>query len=116
MKSLKLQICGEEKEIKVGDGATLLYYSDRKPATIIDIKDDGKIIVVQEDNAIRTDNNGMSDCQSYEFERNPKGTIHEFKRTRANKNMYTDNGKSKYGEYGVYLGLGYRDKYYDYSF
>ena len=106
----------QQREVKVGDGCTICYYSDREPATIIDIKNDGRVIVVQEDKATRTDNNGMSEIQEYEFERNPKGTIHEFKRTRKYKWFYTDNGCADRTKYGTYLCFSGREKYYDYSF
>lgn len=99
-------------EYKVGDGATICYYSDREPATIIEISEDGKIVKVQEDKAVRTDTNGMSDSQDYDYFRNENGTIHTFKRNR--KGFYTDNGKAT--DYGTKLGFGYRRKYFDYSF
>lgn len=103
-------------EIKVGDGATICYYSDREPCTIIDIADNGSWIKVQEDSAKRIDTNGMSDCQEYEYSRNENGRVHIFKRTRKNKSMYTDNGVSKWGDYGMRLSFGGRRKYFDYSF
>ena len=100
----------EDLEVKVGDGATISWYSDKTPVTIIEI---GKNYVkVQEDKAIRTDNNGMSDCQDYEYERNEKGAVYTFKKTR--KGLYTDNGRSY--DYGMRLIFGFRRAYYDYSF
>lgn len=100
----------EDLEVRVGDGCTLAYYSDREPATIIEI---GKNYVkVQIDKATRIDNNGMSDSQEYKIERDENGVIHTFKRTR--KGTYTDNGLSK--DYGIRLHFGFRRKYYDYSF
>ena len=106
----------ECQEIKVGDGVTMAYYSDRHAATIIDIADNGAWIKVQQDKAIRIDNNGMSDDQEYRFERDPNGSIYTFKRTRKYKNMYTDNGVSKWGDYGIKLWFGGRYEYYDYLF
>lgn len=105
-----------DREIRVGDGATICYYSDREPCTIIDIADNGSWIKVQEDSSKRIDKNGMSDCQEYEYSRNENGSIHVFKRTRKDKSMYTDNGVSKRGDYGMRLVFGVRVKYYDYSF
>lgn len=114
MNELKIEINGQEKIVKVGDGCTICYYTDREPATIIEISDDGKTIKVQEDKSTRTDHNGMSECQTYEYERDLNGSIHIFKQTRKNKNFYTDNGK--YNDWGTWLGFGGRRKYYDYSF
>ena len=114
MKELKIELDGKERVVKVGDGCTICYYTDRTPATIVEISEDEKTIKVQEDKAIRTDNNGMSDCQSYEYERDLNGSIHTFKRTRKSKNFYTDNGR--YDDWGTWLCFGVRRKYYDYSF
>ena len=109
---------GEVKwfDVKVGDGCTICYYTDRKAGTIIGISDDEKTITVQEDKATRTDTRGESDWQEYEFERDLNGTIHTFKRTRKYKSLYTDNGISKWGDYGTSLLFGVRREYFDYSF
>ena len=106
-----------EEELEVGDGVTLNYYSDRVPATIIEIGPKGKYLKVQEDNARRIDNNGMSDSQSYEITRNEKGRVYYFYKTRKKEwTLYTNTGKSTYNQYGVYLTLKRRSKYFDYSF
>ena len=60
----------------VGDGVTIHGWSDRTPGTIIQVSASGHRIVVQEDNAIRLDNNGMSESQEYRYERDPNGPIH----------------------------------------
>jgi hypothetical protein len=110
MKELKNIQKKEELNVKVGDGATISWYSDKTPVTIIEI---GKnYIKVQEDDAIRIDNNGMSDNQEYRYERNVHNTIYIFKKTR--KGLYTDNGKSR--DYGSRLLFGFKRKYYDYTF
>jgi len=107
----KLEDVYKEVEYKVGDAATILYYSDRSPATIIEISEDGRTVKVQEDKATRIDTNGMSDCQDYEYERDPQGSVHTFKLNR--RGDFTDNGKV---DYGTKLGFGWREKYFDYSF
>lgn len=58
---------------EVGMGATELLWSDRHPYTITAISPKGNEFVVQEDKAVRTDRNGMSDSQSYEYSPNPDG-------------------------------------------
>jgi hypothetical protein len=103
-----------EKKPGVGKGATICYYSDRVPCTIVEV---GKNhVVVQEDRYTRTDSNGMSESQSYTYERNPEGAIKTFKRTRKFKDFFTDNGRAKYGEYGCSLRIGNRERYFDFSF
>lgn len=61
---------------KVGDGATLQMYTDRHACTVIAVSPSGKQVTLQEDTATRTDKNGMSECQSYTFARNPNGKVH----------------------------------------
>ena len=71
----------------IGMPATLVYFSDREPGTVVDMSPSGKTIYVQEDNAIRTDNNGMSEIQEYEyFEKAP------FRIGFCNKGSYGSGG------------------------
>lgn len=92
-------------EPKVGDGATLCGWSDRYAGTIIAVSETE--IQVREDRAIRTDNNGLSECQSYRYEPNPKGAVHVFRRNKKGE------WKSKIG-FG--LMVGGRNAYHDFSF
>ena len=106
-----------EEELNVGSGVTLNYYSDETPATVIEIDPKGKWVKVQEDRAIRIDNNGISDCQDYEYERNEKGRVHTFYKTRRKDfTLFTNTGRGTYNQYGIYLSLNVRRKYFDYSF
>lgn len=95
----------------VGDGATILYWTDRQAVTIIEVSKSGKRVVVQEDKATRTDNLGMSDCQSYSYEPNPEGTKHVF--TLRNNGRWVRQGDTKRG---CGLRVGTRDQYHDYGF
>ena len=106
-----------DDELNIGDGVTINYYSDEKPATIIEIDTKGKWIKVQEDNAKRIDNNGMSDSQDYEYSRNPNGRIHTFYKTRRkDRTLFTDTGRYAYNQYGIYLTLKFRRAYFDYTY
>ena len=104
---------------KVGMAATILSWSDRSPATVIETFTKGKYdyFTVQEDNAKRVDDNGMSEQQEYEYSRNPNGCTYTFR--------ITDNGfeqvyKGESGRYkkidGCSVLLGRREKFHDFSF
>lgn len=93
---------------KIGDGATVLMYTDRKAGTIIAISKSGKRLTVQEDEAERTDNNGMSDCQSYKYTPDPQGRTWEFSQRK--------NGTWKEVKGSSGLWIGKRDKRHDFSF
>lgn len=54
----------------VGEGATLLDYSDRHACEVISVSKDGKSVTLEGYNAIRTDNNGMDEMQEYRYELN----------------------------------------------
>lgn len=101
---LLLRIC--RYNIKVGDGATICYYTDREAGTII--KRTKNTITIQRDKAFRTDNNGMSDCQEYRYERDENGLIEVYH--WSNKYGCFRNSKNR-----LYVING-RHKYYDYSF
>lgn len=104
---------------EIGGGATLLQWSDRKPATVIDLFTKGKFdyIVVQEDNAKRTDDRGMSEMQDYEYTPNPNGAKRTFRITESG---YHHVHKSDSGRYvkssDLGLSVGQRESYHDFSF
>lgn len=121
IKLKKLNECGDiiivDDELNIGDGVTLNYYSDEKPATVVEIDPKGKWIKVQMDIAKRIDKNGMSDCQEYEYFRDENGYIRTFYKTRIKDyTVFTDTGRSTYNSYGIYLSLKVRRKYFDYTF
>lgn len=98
----------EELNIKclptIGMGATEMMYSDRRPFTVIGMTE--KTVTVQADKATRIDKNGMSECQEYEYSPDPTGEIVVLHATKkrgwCNKNRR--------------FTLGFRRKYFDYSF
>jgi len=102
--SLREKIAIYDKfNVKVGDGITISCWTDSYAYTVI--KRTAKTITIQRDKAIRTDTNGMSDCQEYRYEPNPNGEI---------KTLYWSEQKGWVkGCYRGYLG---RHEYYDYSF
>ena len=104
----------------VGMGATKLSWTDRHPATIVsvEIKNGVTIIGVQEDDFVRTDNNGMSESQSYDFTPNPNAHIEYFRTNKRGtwESIYRnpETGRWKIGCGSIKVGE--RDKYYDFSF
>ncbi len=109
-----LMVAASKPQPQVGDGATVCYYTDRHAATVIAVKTfksgarAGQVreVTVQMDRATRTDDLGMSDCQSYSYERDPNGSTATFK----------VNKQGRFGTPGSSLAIGYREEYYDYSF
>lgn len=97
-----------ESGVVVGMGATYNVGSDRFACTVIKVSPSGHLITVRDDIAIRTDTNGMSDCQEYRYERDPAGTTRTF--YRDSKGNYGNKTK------GGRLSLGVRRAYRDFSF
>jgi hypothetical protein len=84
---------------------TIMHYSDRTPAEVISVTASGKTIQVREMDAKRTDKNGMSESQTYEYTSNLEGDVRTFRLTKR-------GWKSK----GTGLALGRAEKYHDFSF
>lgn len=94
--------------VKVGDGISMSPYTDWYPYTVIERRETPKgfVLTLQEDKAVRTDGNGMSDCQDYRYERDENGRIETIKWNNK-KQWFT-------GRYSR-ISLG-RRAYYDFSF
>lgn len=98
----------------VGMGATRLGWTDRNPATIVEVRRfksgarAGQVsaVAIQDDNATRVDRNGMSESQEYTFTPNAEGAIQWFKADKSGS-FKGDGGRLRIGE---------RAKYYDFSF
>lgn len=129
-------------EIKVGTYATMYSYSNRHAFEVVKVENQ-KHIYVRQLKAIRIDNNGMSDSQSYRYESNEDNLILELELTkygwkkviRYNKELYNLlmkrqgytlwdydiqqkvlEGKEVKRSYKVNISFGIADEYYDYSF
>lgn len=92
---------------EVGMAATILGWTDRHPATVSRVSASGKTVWVKRDKATRTDRNGMSESQEYEYERDPAAPERRF---YLGKHGWRERGK------GAALLLGHREKYHDFSF
>lgn len=94
------------KAPEIGDGVTILHWTDRTAATVVWVSKTGKTVHIQEDNAKRTDSNGMSECQTYEFTRNTDAVVMHARLTPKGWKIVKGNR----------ILIGRRDAYYDYSF
>ncbi len=91
----------------VGMGATICYVNDRYPATIIQLIG-LKTVVVQEDRYRRTDSNGLSEDQSYDYKPNPSGMKRTF--TLRKSGRWVEKGADMRG---TGLRIGEREAYRD---
>lgn len=110
-----------QPEPAIGMGVTFLYWSDRKAGTIQEITTiEGRpAIHCREDKAVRTDGNGMSDSQSYDFVPNPDGEVSTYRLGKNGRwyeikpNPETKRWRRVPG--GPGLRIGGRDAHFDYS-
>lgn len=102
----------------VGMGCTMLYWSDRTAATVIEVNHKGRYIVVQEDRAVRVDDFGMSEHQEYEFKPNPSGSTYIYRKMSNGLwiQHYRNGQTGRLNKASGQLILGRRDHYYDFSF
>ena len=89
---------------KIGDGATLICWSDRRAYTIVDVKK--TYVFATRDNVERTDRNYETGPQEYWYQTDPDATP---KRASLRK-----DGNYHLG--GHVLKVGYRDEYQDPTF
>lgn len=110
---------------EIGMGATILSWTDRHAATIRSVEQyRGKLLVsVTRDRAIRTDSNGLSECQRYEYEpcsEAPREWFWFDGATWREASIDESTGRRKFriarkgSGYG--LAIGYRKSYCDPSF
>lgn len=90
-------------------GCTVYYGSDSYPYTIVDIQ--GNTIMVTQDFAKRTDRNGISESQEYEYRTNPNAVPETF--TKRKNGAYVRKGESING---TRLYVGKRRMYQNPSF
>jgi len=105
---------------EVGMGATMLSWTDRNPGTIIEVFKKGKTqyVKIQADDYRRIDNNGLSDCQDYEYNVDPEGHVRAY-RVGKNGRWEACGINPETGRYVKRCGgliIGEREKYHDFSF
>lgn len=95
---------------QVGMGATVVMWSDRYAHTIVSVRP--KRIATQEDTAIRTDSNGLSESQDYHYTPNTGAPV---KWWTLRKNGAWVLVGDKMGN-GTRIAIGTRETYIDPSF
>ena len=104
-------------EPTVGMGVTMLMWTDRQAGTIVEVNTKKRYIAVTEDSTKRTDNNGISESQKYEYNAVMDGYRNYYRKDRKNqwrRCFYKENGRLVFGSGG--LIIGHRESYYDFSF
>lgn len=91
---------------KVGDGATILQWTDRRAATVVFVSASGKTIHLQEDRSTRSDKNGMSECQEYVYTPDTNATVQVARLTPKGWKIVK----------GSRVMIGSRETYHDFSF
>ena len=104
-----MEVAGS-KAPQVGDGATIVMFTDRHAATIVEAT--ATRVVVQQDSVARADTNGMSESQQYTFTPNPNAVRVSY--SLRNTGQWIRTGESTRG--GQVLLIGHRNEYHDYSF
>lgn len=102
-----------------GMPATLLAWSDRYPATVVEVNNLKRYIIVQEDDARRIDRNGLSEQQVYEYTPNPNGHRRIFRKMKNGQwaeHFINPETKRLVKASSCGLWLGHREKYEDPSF
>lgn len=89
---------------EVGDGVSVHLWSDSHAYTII--ARTPKTLTLRRCKSIRTDSNGMSDCQDYRFEENENGYVVK---------AYWSNKNNRFYQNGCSVTPGHYE-YFDYSF
>lgn len=94
--------------LELGDGVTISLWTDSHACTVV--RRTKNTLWAQRDKAIRTDNNGVSDCQEYIYEPDPNGTVYVCHWSEKHAGFF-------YGgtQQGRMISVG-RHEYYDYSF
>lgn len=103
----------------VGMPATLLSWTDRSPATVVEVNMLARYIVVQEDDWMRLDSNGMSESQEYRYTQNPLGSKTIFRKNKAGQwvQCYRNPETGRLVQStGPGLRLGKKERYHDFSF
>ena len=102
-------------EPKVGDGATILYWTDRRAYTIVEVGkrpgQNGNYVILQRDKATPAEGEKWPVTQ-YDYAPDPNGAKQVF--TKRRNGQWIADGSPMKG--GTRAALGYRNEYTDPSF
>ena len=119
----RLQENKQAVEPEKGVGVTFYSWSDRHAGTIQRVWTEGRnsFIAVTEDEAKRTDKNGMSESQDYEYTERPDGYEYIYRRVTDSDEPWRSVRKVAGGRrWKLYdhraISIGWRDAYHDFSF
>ncbi|MGV8972216.1 MAG: hypothetical protein ACOH10_07825 [Rhodoglobus sp.] len=111
-------------DVKVGDGATMLMWSDRHAATVVAVryfktgtrKGQVKEVDVQRDKVKRTDANGMSESQTYDYQPDPDAPVRTYRADAKGRlrELFPEGNGLRMGTAGLLVGS--RREYHDFSF
>jgi len=105
-------------EPEIGMGVTICMWSDRHAGTIVEIVKG--MLIVADDDVKRTDSNGISESQEYEYTTNENNRKSYWKKDKKGKwcEYYFNRDTNRFNKCntGNHLGIGYRQEYYDFSF
>jgi hypothetical protein len=100
---------------KVGDGATIMGWTDMTPATVIHVSPSGKTVRLQIDKSQLSADwkpqilpGGFSGHCIYTYERDPAGAIMSVRLRKGGRWMVTNSSNR--------VKFGVRHKFYDYNF
>ena len=104
------------RQPKVGEGATILGWTDRKAYEVISVSNDGKEVVLQRYSPRRADDRGMTDAQEYIYDT----LIESYLTLRFRYGRWYEKYEGEEGEKPFYCRahviFGEKMEYYDYSF
>lgn len=92
----------------VGMGATEICWTDRHAYSVIEVSKNGRRVKAQRNKVTRTDTNGMSESQAYQFEPDPTATV-------LTLSLRKDGRWRRVADTQLFA-LGHRSEYHDYSF
>lgn len=108
----------EKRDVPVeGNGATVIYYSDRKACTVLWVRKG--VACLQRDKVTRLDNNGaMNWGQMYAYQTDEDGELFYFKQDKkGNWRHAIETAPGRYRmEKGVSVWWGIRGEFYDFEF
>jgi len=101
---------------KVGEGATILMWSDRHAYEVIEVDEKKKKVIIQRYAPARLDKLGMTDSQQYEYKELTDEVIELYYKWNSWKNpvkrvIFTDEAYKKYGyeDFGKKLHNAYKE-------